>query len=150
MHGREIDLFSQIVVGWSISERPVADLVAKALNLTVWNHRLDSGLIHHSDQGSHYTSLSFSQRLQDAGILGLIGKVGDALDNAAAESFYATLQTELLDRYSWPTPSRLRSAMFEYIEAFYNRKHRHPRRAYLSPAEFQARWLNQEELKVSA
>ncbi len=79
-----------------------------------------------------------------------MGTVGDALDNAAAESFYATLQTELLDRYSWPTRSRLRSAIFEYIEAFYNRKRRHSGLEYLSPAEFEARWFNQVKLKAPA
>jgi len=79
-----------------------------------------------------------------------MGMVGDALDNAVAESFYSTLQTELLDRYSWPTRSKLRSAIFEYIEAFYNRKRRHSSLDYLSSAEFEARWFNQTKLKVSA
>jgi len=76
--------------------------------------------------------------------------VGDVLDNAVAESFYATLQTELLDRYSWPTRSKLRSAIFEYIETFYNNKRRHSSLDYLSPTNLQARWFNQKELKVSA
>lgn len=145
-----IDLFSRIIAGWSMSERPVADLVVNALNMAVWNRRPDAGLIHHSDHGAQYTSLAFSQRLEDTGILGSMGTVGDALDNAVAESFYATLQTELLDRYSWPTRSKLRSAIFEYIEAFYNRKRRHSSLEYLSPVEFEARWFNQTILKVSA
>jgi len=113
-----IDVFSRVVAGWSMGERPVADLVVNALNMATWNRRPDSGLIHHSDHGSQYTSLVFSRRLQEAGILGSMGTVGDALDNAVAESFYATLQTELLDRNTWPTRQRLRSAIFEYIEAF--------------------------------
>lgn len=145
-----IDLFSRIVAGWSMGNRAVADLVVSALNMAVWNRRPEAGLIHHSDHGSQYTSLAFSQRLQDTGILGSMGTVGDALDNAAVESFYATLQTELLDRYSWPTRSRLRSAIFEYIEAFYNRRRRHSSLGYLSPAEFEKRWFNQTKLKVSA
>ena len=94
--------------------------------------------------------LTFSQRLQDTGLLGSMGTVGDALDNAAAESFYATLQTELLDRNSWPTRSLLRSAIFEYIEAFYNRKRRHSTLNYLTPVEFEARWFNQLKLKETA
>jgi putative transposase len=145
-----IDLFSRIVAGWSMSEKPVAGLVVNALNMAVWNRRPDKGLVHHSDHGAQYTSLAFSQRLQDTGILGSMGTVGDALDNAAAESFYATLQTELLDRYSWPTRSKLRSAIFEYIEVFYNRKRRHSSLEYLSPAVFEERWFNQTKLKVSA
>jgi len=94
------------------------------LNMATWNRRPGKGLIHHSDHGAQYTSLVFSRRLQDAGILGSMGSVGDALDNAAAESFYATLQTDLLDRYTWPTRQCLRFAIFEYIEGFYNRRRR--------------------------
>ena len=145
-----IDLYSRIIAGWSMSDRPVADLVVNALNMAIWNRKPEKGLVHHSDHGSQYTSLVFSQRLQDTGLLGSMGTVGDALDNAAAESFYATLQTELLDRNSWPTRSLLRSAIFEYIEAFYNRKRRHSTLNYLTPVEFEARWFNQKELKVTA
>jgi putative transposase len=105
--------------------RAVADLVVDAVNMAVWNRRPPEGVIHHSDHGAQYTSLAFSRRLQEAGIVGSMGTVGDALDNAVAESFYATLQTELLDRCTWPTRAKLRSALFEYIEAFYNRRRRH-------------------------
>ena len=145
-----IDLFSRIIAGWSMSDRPVADLVVNALNMAVWNRKPEKGLVHHSDHGSQYTSLVFSQRLQDTGLLGSMGTVGDALDNAAAESFYATLQTELLDRNNWPTRSLLRSAIFEYIEAFYNLKKRHSTLNYLTPVEFKARWFNQLKLKEPA
>ncbi len=145
-----IDLFSRIIAGWSMSDRPVAELVVNALNMAIWNRRPEKGLIHHSDHGSQYTSLVFSQRLQDTGLLGSMGTVGDALDNAAAESFYATLQTELLNRNSWSTRSLLRSSIFEYIEAFYNRKRRHSALDYLSPVEFEGRWFNQLKLKETA
>jgi len=145
-----IDLFSRIIAGWSMSDRPIAELVVNALNMAVLNRKPDCGLIHHSDHGSQYTSLVFSQRLQDTGLLGSMGTVGDALDNAAAESFYATLQTELLNRNNWPTRSILRSAIFEYIEVFYNRKRRHSALNYLTPVEFEARWFNQTKLKVTA
>lgn len=145
-----IDIFSRAVVGWSMGARAVADLVINALNMATWNRRPGSGLIHHSDHGSQYTSLVFSKRLEETGILGSMGTVGDALDNAVAESFYATLQTELLDRNNWPTRQSLRSAIFEFIEAFYNRRRRHSSLDYLSPFEFEERWFNQAKLKVTA
>lgn len=145
-----IDIFSRAVVGWSMGARAVADLVINALNMATWNRRPGSGLIHHSDHGSQYTSLVFSKRLEEAGILGSMGTVGDALDNAVAESFYATLQTELLDRNNWPDRQSLRSAIFVFIEAFYNRRRRHSSLDYLSPFEFEERWFNQAKLKVTA
>ncbi len=103
----------------------------------------DAGLIHHSDHGSQYTALAFGETLQQAGMRGSMGSVGDALDNAVAESFFATLQTELLDRQSWPNREMLRSAIFEYIEVFYNRRRRHSTLGYLSPADFERRWYEQ-------
>jgi len=134
-----IDVFSRRVIGWSMDGRPVAGLVINALNMAVWNRQPDRGLIHHSDHGSQYTALAFSRRLEETGILGSMGSVGDALDNAVAESFFATLQTELLDRHSWPSRHVLKTAIFEYIEAFYNRRRRHSALDYLSPIEFERR-----------
>jgi len=99
-----IDVFSRRVVGWSMGD--VSDSGRRssaAVNMAVSNRRPAPGLIHHSGHGSQYTSLAFSQRLQEAGILGSMGSVGDALDNAIAESFFATLQTELLNQRYWPT-----------------------------------------------
>src|SRR5690625_3496851 len=98
-----VDAFSRRVVGWAMGDRPVADLAVKAVNMAVWNRRPGRGVIHHSDHGSQYTALSFGRTLRNEGIVGSMGTVGDALDNALAESFFATLQTELLDRHCWPT-----------------------------------------------
>jgi len=145
-----IDAFSRRVVGWAMGERAVADLVVNGLNMATWNRRPARGVIHHSYHGAQYTSLVFSRRLQAAGIVGSMGSVGDALDNAVAESFFATLQTELLDRGTWPTRQSLRSAIFEYIEAFYNRHRRHSTLGYLNPAEFEERWYEQEKLQATA
>jgi putative transposase len=132
-----IDAYSRLVVGWSMGERFTAEFVLAALEMALWNRQPEGGVIHHSDYGSQYTSLAFGQGLEQAGVLGSMGSVGDALDNAVAESFFATLQCELLDRYSWPTRQSLRSAMFEFIEVFYNRQRRHSSLAYLSPADFE-------------
>lgn len=132
-----IDVYSRLVVGWAMGERFTAELLLNALEMALWNRQLQKGIIHHSDHGSQYTSLVFGQHLENAGILGSMGSVGDALDNAVAESFFATLQTELLDRYIWPTRQSLRSATFEFIEVFYNRQRRHSTLGYLSPSEFE-------------
>ena len=133
-----IDVYSRLVVGWAFAERFTAELVLAALDMALWNRQPAEGVIHHSDHGSQYTSLAFGQGLEQAGVLGSMGSVGDALDNAVAESFFATLQTELLDRYEWPTRQSLRSAMFEFLHVFYNRQRRHSTLGYLSPVEFES------------
>src|SRR5690606_36100396 len=94
-----------------------------------------------SDHGSQYTSLAFGKTLREAGLVGSMGSVGDAYDNAMAESFFATLKTELLDRQRWMTRMQLRAAIFDYIEVFYNRRRRHSALGHLSPIEFERRWL---------
>ncbi len=93
-----LDVFSRRAIGWSMGDRAETELVLRALDMAMWNHGPQPGVIRHSDHGSQYTSLAFTTRLKEAGIVGSIGTVGDALDNAVAESFFATLQTELLDR----------------------------------------------------
>lgn len=148
--GAILDAFSRRVVGWSMSERPTAALALDALGMAIGNRRPGDGLVHHSDHGAQYTAFAFGKSLHEAGMLGSMGSIGDALDNAVAESFFATLQTELLARQSWPTRNMLRSAIFEYIEAFYNRGRRHSTLGYLSPDEFERRWhQNQQPVTVS-
>ena len=93
---------------------------------------------------TQYTALSFGKHLQKAGVLGSMGSVGSALDNAMAESFFASLQTELLDRRTWPTRSSLKAAIFDYIDVFYNRQRRHTSLDHLPPLEFEARHLSLE------
>jgi len=97
----------------------------------------DEGLVHHSDHGCQYTSLAFGRRLRDTGIVGSMGSVGDCYDNAAAESFFATLKTELLSRRSWATRAEATTAIFDYIEGFYNRRRRHSTLDYLSPSDYE-------------
>ncbi|HHY32922.1 MAG TPA: DDE-type integrase/transposase/recombinase [Firmicutes bacterium] len=101
-----------------MGDHPVAGLAVDAANMAVWNRRPTPGLVHHSDHGVQYTAVAFGRTLKDAGILGSMGTVGDALDNAVAESFFATLQTELLNRRSWPSRQALASAIFEYVGGF--------------------------------
>ncbi|MCM0622756.1 IS3 family transposase [Nocardioides bruguierae] len=98
-----IDCFSRRVVGWSIADHIRSELVVDALQMAIWNRRRPAGTVHHSDHGSVYTSWAFGHRLREAGLLGSMGSVGDCFDNFVAESFFATLQTELLDRSTWPT-----------------------------------------------
>lgn len=136
-----IDAWSRRVVGWSIADHLRSELVVDALDMAIWRRRPDpdTKLIHHSDHGTQYTSWAFGQRLRKAGLLGSMGSVGDALDNAVAESFFGTLQLELLDRRRWDTRKQLAQAIFEYIEAFYNRQRRHSTLGYLSPIEYEQR-----------
>jgi transposase InsO family protein len=141
--GVVLDAFSRRVIGWAMDERPVTELAVNGLTMAVRNRRPGPGAVHHSDHGAQYTALAFGRTLQAAGLQGSMGRVGDALDNAVAESFFATLQTELLDRWSWSTRQQLRSAIFDYIEGFYNRHRRHSTLGYLSPAEYERRWKDQ-------
>jgi len=132
-----LDVFSRPVVGWATDGRAKAELVVNALNMAVWNRRPGQGVIHHSDHGSQYTSVAFTERLDKVGLKGSMGTVGDALDNAAAESFFATLQTELLDQGRRATRRELTTALFDYIEVFYNRVRRHSALGQLSPEEYE-------------
>lgn len=137
-----LDAYSRKVVGWAMGARAKTDLVLGAVNMAMWRRRPGQGLIHHSDHGSQYTAVTFTKRLEQAGILGSMGTVGDALDNAMAESFFATLQTEFLNRGHWPTRQRLGTAIFSYIEGFYNRKRRHSALGYHSPDEYEEAMAN--------
>ena len=132
-----IDAWSRRVVGWSIADHMRVELVADAIDMATWRRRPPAGAIAHSDHGSNYCSWVFGQRLRSAGLIGSMGTVGDALDNAVAESFFAILQCELLDRHSWPTRATLARAMFTWIEGFYNPTRRHSTLGYLSPVDYE-------------
>jgi putative transposase len=134
-----LDAFSRRVVGWSIADHIKAELVVDALQMAIWRRRPEGGdTIMHTDHGAQYTSWAFGRRLRAAGILGSMGSVGDCFDNSMAESFFGTLQLELLDRRHWSTRAELASAIFEYIEAFYNPTRRHTSIGSLSPIDFEA------------
>lgn len=132
-----IDAWNRQVVGHSIADHLRAELVVDALDMACWRQRPNQGqTVHHSDHGTQYTSWAFGQRLRSAGLLGSMGTVGDALDNAVAESFFATLQTELLDRHVWADRRQLAQAIFEWIEVFYNQQRRHSTLDMLSPLSY--------------
>jgi putative transposase len=135
-----IDAFSRLVVGWSMAGHMRTELIQDALDMALNRRPPPDGLVHHSDRGSQYTSLAFGRRCREAGVAQSMGSTGDAYDNAMAESFFASLETELLDRTSFRTRADARLALFDYIEVFYNRQRRHSALDYLSPAEFERRY----------
>jgi putative transposase len=131
-----LDAFSRRIVGWSMATTLHTQVVLDALDMALWQRR-PSGVIHHSDQGSQYTSIEFGKRCREAGVRPSMGSVGDAYDNAMAESFFATLECELLDRRRFKTQAEARIAVFEFIEGFYNPRRRHSSLRYLSPITFE-------------
>src|SRR5690349_8805386 len=128
-----LDVFSRQVVGWSIADHVRADLVVHALQMATWRRR-PTGTIVHSDRGPQYTSWVFGHRLRTAGLLGSMGRVASSVDNSMIESFWSTMQRELLDQGSWRTPEQLGTAIFEWIEAWYNPRRRHTSLGMLAPA----------------
>ena len=135
-----LDGFSRRVVGWSMAEHLRTELVVAALEMAVWNRHPSDGLIHHSDHGCQYTSLLFGERCEAVGIQCSMGSVGDCFDNAMAESFFATLECELLTRHAFHTHHEARAAVFEFLEVFYNRQRRHSAIGYLSPEAYERQW----------
>lgn len=131
-----IDAWSRRVVGWAISTHLHTALVLDALHMAIQQRRPE-GVIHHSDQGSQYTSLAFGQRCRDAGVRPSMGSAGDCYDNALCESFFATLECELLDRHTFHTQAEARLAIFEFIEGWYNPHRRHSALDYLSPNRYE-------------
>ncbi len=134
-----LDVYSRRIVGWAMADHLRTELVLAALEMALWNRRPARGVIHHSDQGCQYTALAFGTRCQEAGIVPSMGSVGDCYDNAVTESFFATLECELLDRQTFRTHGQARTALFDYIEGFYNRQRRHSALGFLSPAAYERR-----------
>lgn len=135
-----VDAWSRRVAGWSMATHMRAELVTAALDAAIVRRRPGTDLIHHSDHGTQYTSLAFGRRLRESGIAASMGSVGDCYDNAMAESFFATLETELTDRSDWANPTEAKAAVFEYIEVFYNRIRRHSSLGNISPEQFEERY----------
>jgi putative transposase len=133
-----LDAFSRRIVGWSMAEHLRTELVLSALNMAL-GQRQAKGVVHHSDHGTQYTSIAFGLRCNEAKVRPSMGSVGDAYDNAMCESFFATLERELLARRRFPTKAEARMAIFEFIEGWYNPIRRHKGLGRISPIEFERR-----------
>jgi putative transposase len=131
-----LDAWSRRVVGWAMATHLRTELVLDALNMAITQRR-PTQVIHHSDQGSQYTSLAFGLRCQEAGVRPSMGSVGDAYDNALCESFFATLECELLDRRRFATQVEARLVVFEFVEGWYNPHRRHSALDYESPISYE-------------
>ncbi len=131
-----LDAFSRRIVGWAMGHSLKAQLVLDALNMALTQRR-PADVIHHSDQGSQYTSVAFGFRCKEAGVRPSMGSVGDAYDNAMCESFFATLECELLDRRKFQTKAAARMAIFQFIEGWYNPGRRHSALGYQSPVNYE-------------
>jgi putative transposase len=133
-----IDAWSRRVVGWSIADHMRAELVADALQMATWRRQPPAGqTVAHSDHGGQYVSWLFGTRLRNAGILGSMGSIGDCFDNSVAEAFFSGLQRELLDQHTWTTRNQLATAIFEWIECWYNPHRRHSYNHGLSPLDYE-------------
>jgi putative transposase len=132
-----IDLFSRRVVGWSMSATMTAQLVTDALMMAIWRRGKPDALLHHSDQGSQYTSEQFQRLMADNGVTCSMSRSGNVWDNAAMESFFSSLKTERIARKTYRTRNQAKTEVFDYIERFYNPTRRHSTLGYLSPIDFE-------------
>lgn len=132
-----IDLFSRRVVGWSMSETMTAQLVTDALIMAIWRRGKPDALLHHSDQGSQYTSEQFQRLMADNGVTCSMSRSGNVWDNAAMESFFSSLKTERIGKKVYRTRAQAKADVFDYVECFYNPTRRHSTLGYLSPIDFE-------------
>jgi len=139
-----LDAWSRRIVGWALATHLRTELVLDALQMAASQRRPEE-VIHHSDQGCQYTSIAFGQRCRELGVRPSMGSVGDAYDNAMAESFFATLECELLDRRRFQTQAEAKLAVFQWIGGWYNLRRRHSSGGYLSPSEFVRRHAEGED-----
>lgn len=145
-----LDLFSRRVVGWAMGTRLDRRLVLSALDMALASRRPQAGLLCHSDQGSQYQSHDYQARLSAAGLQCSMSRKGNCWDNAPMESFFASLKRELIHRRNFATRKEAQTAVFEWIEVFYNRQRRHSALGYLSPEDFERQYLQRQQQKPDA
>jgi putative transposase len=133
-----LDVWSRKIIGWAIESHLRTSLVTAALQMAI-DQRSPTEVIHHSDQGCQYTSIEFGKRCREAGVRPSMGSVGDCYDNAMCESFFATLECELLDQSTFPNHAEARQVLIDFIEGFYNTRRRHSALGYHSPVQFEER-----------
>jgi putative transposase len=143
-----LDVFSRRIVGWSMATHLRSQLVLNALEMALWQ-RKPQQVIHHSDQGCQYTSIGFGERCREAGVRPSMGTAGDCFDNAMAESFFATLECELLDRHGFRNPHEARAAVFRFIEGWYNPHRRHSGNGQISPIKFERQYARAQSPELS-
>jgi transposase InsO family protein len=134
-----LDVFSRRIVGWAMSSHLYTELMLRALDMALAQRRPD-GVIHHSDQGCQYTSIAFGRRCREAGVMPSMGTAGDCFDNAMCESFFGTLEAELLMRERFDTREQARRAIFRFIEGWYNIRRLHSSLGYCAPMEFEKQY----------
>ena len=144
-----LDVFSRKIVGWSMANHMLTTLILDALDMAVGQRR-PKDVIHHSDQGSQYTSLAFGSRCREAGVRPSMGSIGDAYDNAMAESFFSTLECELLSRGPLKSQAEARRACFSYIEGFYNPLRLHSGLGYRSPVDYEKDYQHAQAVTLNS
>jgi putative transposase len=144
-----LDAFSRRIVGWAMAHHLRTELVLEALEMALSQRRPES-VIHHSDQGCQYTATAFGRRCREAGVIPSMGSVGDCYDNAMAESFFATLECELIDRVSLPTRAEAKRKIFGFIEGWYNPHRRHSALGYESPRTYELTHDQRHQVRLAA
>jgi putative transposase len=144
-----LDLASRRVVGWAVADHMRTDLVADAMRMAIQHRRPAPGVTFHSDRGTQYTSREFTDLLAQHQMIQSLSRPGQCWDNAVAESFFATLKGELINRRSWASVDQVRRAVFEFVEVFYNRQRLHSSLGYLSPAAYEAQ-IHQQQTAQAA
>ena len=145
-----LDLFNREVVGWSLKPRMTTDIVTDALTMAWFRKRPAPGLMHHSDRGSQYASHAFQDKLKEFGMICSMSRKGNCWDNAPTESWFNSFKNERVHGVRYETHANIKSAAFEYIEVFYNRKRLHSTLGYKSPTDFLNEWNQQQHEKLVA
>jgi putative transposase len=145
-----LDAFSRRVVGWAMEDHLRTELVLAALRMAYTQRHPDDGVVHHSGHGCQYTSVEFGRRCREWGVRPSMGTVGDCFDNAMAESFFASLECEWLERHRFKTKAEAKRAAFQYIEGFYNPHRLHSSLGYVSPVNFERQFLGLAPIRSPA